>query len=70
MVKESRKGGPRKHSGVNERSCSLGFHWKPWLLDGSGMCHLKSYSCRSRGVDENLTSYIGYSSRVNTGCSA
>ena len=37
------------------KSDFLGSHW---LLDGGEMCLLKSYSRRSSGVDENLTSYI------------
>ena len=65
MVNESIKDSIRKYNGVNERSDSLEFNWLiwlHWLLDGGAICLLKSHSCRSKGIDENFTSYMGYSS--------
>ena len=65
-AKKNKKGGFRKHNGINERNDFLGsqwltsFHWLFRLPNGGGIYLLNSYSYRSRGVDENLTSYIGY----------
>ena len=48
MIKENKKGGFKKHNGINERS---NFLWLFWLIDGGGKCLLKSYSYRSSGVN-------------------